>query len=140
MVPHIVGPPIASAEKPDEDVVVLVWAHPKNTAGDMDHIFFLNLFKHVSDVQEGKRKLDLERILMMQYVYLLMHGFEYGHNMLIMSYRHESQTALVMAPSAWWLGRLRWCVPYYLQAAVATFVRLRGKQALSGEDTKLARD
>jgi hypothetical protein len=44
--------------------------------------------------------------------------------------RHASETALVLFPTAWWLGPLRWWVPWRLQGAIAMVGRLLGYRAL----------
>lgn len=44
--------------------------------------------------------------------------------------RHASASALVVFPTAWWLGPLRWWVPWVVQAGVARVGRLAGYRAL----------
>lgn len=62
--PHTVWP------SPDakEDSVLLVWAHPNPDDLDerMDRLFFQNLLMYVSDVAEGKEKLDVAQIMLTQ--------------------------------------------------------------------------
>ncbi|KAF3046092.1 hypothetical protein E8E12_011010 [Didymella heteroderae] len=92
-----------------EDSTVYVWAHPD--AGDeaMDCLFFENLLRYMSDVCEGKAKLDLVQVLAMQ---------------------HASASAPVVFPTAWWLGPLRWWVPWTVQKGIAGVGRLCGYKAL----------
>jgi hypothetical protein len=47
-----------------------------------------------------------------------------------MNTRHESESVGVMFPGAWWLGPLRWWVPWKLQGAVASIARWQGKHGL----------
>lgn len=63
----------------------------------------------MSDVAEGKAKLDVVQVAVLQ---------------------HASATALVLFPTAWWLGPLRWWVPWMLQGAVAGVGRVCGYRAL----------
>ncbi|XPS95040.1 hypothetical protein M3J09_004334 [Ascochyta lentis] len=92
----------------DQDTVLYLWAHP-DVDESMDRLFFENLLMYVSDASEGKGKLDLVQMLVTQ---------------------HASASALVLFPTAWWLGPLRWWVPWTLQAAVAKVGRLAGYRAL----------
>jgi hypothetical protein len=45
-----------------------VWAHPDATGkGDeMDRAFFENLLRYLSDVVEGKKKISLVQVMLMQ--------------------------------------------------------------------------
>lgn len=65
-VPHTFFP------SPDatEDTVILAWAHPGDNGRDdqMDRLFFQSLLMYVSDVAEGKEKLSLLQIMLIQYV------------------------------------------------------------------------
>jgi len=45
-----------------------------------------------------------------------------------------------MFPSAWWLGSLRWRIPYAIQALVAATAKAMGKTALTENYNKMARD
>ncbi|KAH6618634.1 hypothetical protein C7974DRAFT_400527 [Boeremia exigua] len=109
-VPHRFWPdPDAS-----EDSTVYVWAHPDADEW-MDRLFFENLLKYVSDASEGKVKIDMVQMLVTQ---------------------HASATALVVFPTAWWLGALRWGLPWVVQAAVARVGRLCGYRALMKKYTE----
>lgn len=64
---------------------MLVWAHPRLLRPadgvfppSMDHLFFQSILGYVSDVHEGKEKIDVLLIMLMQ---------------------HESDTAPVMLPT-----------------------------------------
>jgi len=46
------------------------------------------------------------------------------------SFRHVTDTALVMYPTASWLGPLRWWIPCVAQAAFATVARMMGRTPL----------
>ncbi|KAH7122371.1 hypothetical protein B0J11DRAFT_336946 [Dendryphion nanum] len=98
----------------EEDCVIYVWAHPESVAEPMDWLFFRNLLWLVSDMTEGKRKMDPLQIMLLQ---------------------HISATALVWFPGAWWLGPLRWWVPYQVQAGFAGLARLLGYRPLLEEYT-----
>jgi hypothetical protein len=47
-----------------------------------------------------------------------------------MKLRHASASAMIMFPTAWWLGPLRWWVPWSIQAAVTKVAKLAGYRAL----------
>ncbi|KAF2103825.1 hypothetical protein NA57DRAFT_50692 [Rhizodiscina lignyota] len=117
MVPHSIWPdPNAT-----EDSVLLMWAHPTDVPGPMDSLFFKNLFMYVADVDAGEVKMDLLQIMLMQ---------------------HVTQSAMVMLPSAWWLGPLRWWIPWQLQRIGAAIARLCGykpwmKRYTTEEDFKI---
>jgi hypothetical protein len=49
--------------------------------------------------------------------------------------RHATASALVLLPKAWWLGALRWWVPWKLQGMVAWVGRWCGYTALMREYT-----
>jgi hypothetical protein len=51
-----------------EDTVLYVWAHPNGVPAPMDRMFFENLLRYLSDVDEGKRSLSLVQVMLMQYV------------------------------------------------------------------------
>jgi hypothetical protein len=48
-------------------------------------------------------------------------------------YRQVSDTALVMFPTAWFLGPLRWWVPYVAQVGFAAVAKMLGTDAVDGE-------
>jgi hypothetical protein len=54
----------------------------------------------------------------------------------LMKDRHASASALVLFPTAWWLGPLRWWVPWQLQGAIAWVGRCCGYRALMKKYTK----
>jgi hypothetical protein len=41
-------------------------------------------------------------------------------------HRHATASALVLFPTAWWLGPLRWWVPWKMQGLIAWVERRRG--------------
>lgn len=55
-----------------EDAVLLIWAHPTKSSGDfayppsMDHLFFSSLLGHMGNVHEGKEKLDILWLMLLQ--------------------------------------------------------------------------
>lgn len=112
-------PPSSHPETRDEadvDAKLLVWAHPRLPGPEegifppsMDHLFFQSILGYVSDVHEGKEKMDVFRIMLMQ---------------------HESETAPVMLPVWNVLGPLRWWVPWRLQGLLAAVARWQGKTAV----------
>lgn len=106
--------PCADAE---EDTTILVWAHPENVPEPMDWLFFQNLLWLISDISEGKRRLDPFQIMLLQ---------------------HVSATALVWFPTAKFLGPLRWWVPWKVQGAFAAVARLLGYQPLLEKYTPAA--
>lgn len=108
--PHCFWPHLHATE----DSTMYVWAHPDAGSDSMDRLFFENLLKYVSDASEGKTKLDLVQVMVMQ---------------------HATASALVVFPTAWWLGPLRWWVPWMLQAGVSGVGRLFGYKALMEEYT-----
>ncbi|KIX01657.1 uncharacterized protein Z518_09383 [Rhinocladiella mackenziei CBS 650.93] len=63
--PHTFWPSPDAAE----DTVMMVWAHPEDVGDEkMDRLFFQNMLMYVSDVSEGKEKLSLFQVMLMQYV------------------------------------------------------------------------
>jgi len=98
------------------DASLLIWAHPKLPGvadgvfpPSMDHLFFHSLLSFVSDIHEGKEKMDLLLIMLMQ---------------------HESDTAPIMLPTWNILGPLRWWLPWQLQGLLAAVARWQGKSAI----------
>ncbi|EXJ73992.1 uncharacterized protein A1O5_02286 [Cladophialophora psammophila CBS 110553] len=75
----------------------------------MDRIFFQNLLMYVSDVSEGKERLSLLQVMLMQ---------------------HVSATALIMLPNLWFLGPLRWWIPWLFQCLCAYVALWMGKKPL----------
>lgn len=63
-----------SANEADVDPIMLVWAHPKlpGERGEgvfppnIDYLFFQSVLGYVSDVHEGKEKLDISLLMLMQ--------------------------------------------------------------------------
>ena len=49
--------------------------------------------------------------------------------------RHDAATAIVVFPTAKWLGPLRWWLPWKLQAAIAGIGRLTGVRGVQKEYT-----
>ncbi|KAI9739841.1 MAG: hypothetical protein M1818_004897 [Claussenomyces sp. TS43310] len=92
-----------------EDTTILLWAHPDGTEDDMDRAFFHNILFYVSDLHEGKAKMDPFQLMLMQ---------------------HATATAMVWFPRAWFLGPIRWWLPYQIQTAFAGVARLMGKESL----------
>ncbi|KAH7090492.1 hypothetical protein FB567DRAFT_292954 [Paraphoma chrysanthemicola] len=97
-----------------EDTTFYVWAHPDKVAEPMDRLFFENLLRYLSDVTEKKAKLSLIQVMLMQ---------------------HATASALVLFPTAWWLGPLRWWVPWKLQGLIAWVGKGCGYTALMREYT-----
>ncbi|KAH8645504.1 hypothetical protein BX600DRAFT_534511 [Xylariales sp. PMI_506] len=97
----------------DEDTSMLLWATPEGKFPPMmDDAFFVTLLSLLSDVSAGKVPLDLGLILLNQ---------------------HESESTAVIFPGAWWLGPLRWFIPWALQATIAAIARWQGKKGLVEE-------
>ncbi|KAK7900711.1 hypothetical protein LTR67_002995 [Exophiala xenobiotica] len=105
--PHEIAPWVPHSFWPDpnasQDTTILVWAHPNPDDMDekMDRLFFQNLLMYVSDVGRGQGEV-----------------------------KHVSATALVWFPRAWFLGPLRWWVPYQFQALCALMARCAGMKPL----------
>ncbi|KAF1851690.1 uncharacterized protein K460DRAFT_39443 [Cucurbitaria berberidis CBS 394.84] len=98
----------------EEDSVLYLWAHPTGTPEPMDRMFFDNLLRYLSDVTEKKASLSLLQVMVMQ---------------------HATASALVMFPTAWWLGPIRWWVPWTLQRMCAWVGRCCGYMALMEQYT-----
>ncbi|KEF63752.1 uncharacterized protein A1O9_01730 [Exophiala aquamarina CBS 119918] len=94
-----------------EDTTFLLWAHPSPDDMDqkMDRLFFQNLLLYLSDISNGKEQMSILQIMLMQ---------------------HVAATAMVIFSGAWFLGPLRWWVPWKLQALGATIAQWRGKKTL----------
>lgn len=47
---------------------MLVWAHPNpdDMDGKLDRLFFQNILMYVSDISEGKEKMSLGQVMLMQ--------------------------------------------------------------------------
>lgn len=116
--PHEITPNIPHKFWPvpdcEEDSTILLWAHPDGSDEDMDRIFFGNLLRYMSDVHAKKVTMDPFRMMLMQ---------------------HETASALVMFPTATWLGSLRWWIPWKLQAFAAAVADWRGTGAVMKEYT-----
>ena len=61
-VPHSFHP----LEESTEDTIFLSWAHPDNTDGIMDRVFFTNFLLYHSDVFEKKVSLNPFQIMLTQ--------------------------------------------------------------------------
>ena len=48
-------------------------------------------------------------------------------------FRHESESCVVMFPGAWWLGPLRWWIPWKIQAFLSRIAEWQGKHGLMKE-------
>ncbi|KIV95648.1 hypothetical protein PV10_03274 [Exophiala mesophila] len=90
---------------------MLVWAHPNpdDMEGKLDRLFFQNVMIYMSDAFEGKEKMSLSHVMLMQ---------------------HVTETALIMFPKLWLLGPLRWWIPLQLQALGSAIARWSGKKPL----------
>lgn len=70
--PHTFWPAPVEGNAEVKDAIILVWAHPITSSEsfmyptDMDHWFFVGLLGHLSDVHEGKEKLDILWLLLTQ--------------------------------------------------------------------------
>jgi len=100
--PHILYPDSTS----DIDTIFTVRVQPSDVPHPMDDLFFANLLRYISDVVEGKEKLDLFQFMLLNSV---------------------TDSAIVMLPSWWFLGPLRWWIPYQVQELMAWIARLQGK-------------
>ncbi|KAK5456385.1 hypothetical protein LTR20_009326 [Exophiala xenobiotica] len=121
--PHEIAPWVPHSFWPDpnasQDTTILVRAHPNPDDMDekMDRLFFQNLLMYVSDVAEGKEKLSVLQVMLTQRQPGVVN-------------RHVSATALVWFPRAWFLGPLRWWIPYQFQALCALMARCAGMKPL----------
>lgn len=72
--PHTMPPWTPHTFWPDpdarEDTTILLWAHPNpdDMEDKMDRLFFQNLLMYVSDVAEGKERLSILQVMLVQYV------------------------------------------------------------------------
>ncbi|KAJ4297701.1 hypothetical protein N0V90_005596 [Kalmusia sp. IMI 367209] len=103
--------PCADAQ---EDTTIYLWAHPEKVPDPMDRLFFQTLLGYISDVYEKKAPMSVLQIMVTQ---------------------HASATAMVMFPRAWWLGPLRWWIPWQLQGLAATIGRFFGYKGLIEKHT-----
>ncbi|KAF1978199.1 hypothetical protein BU23DRAFT_550272 [Bimuria novae-zelandiae CBS 107.79] len=92
-----------------EDTTFYMWAHPEAVPEPMDRLFFQTLLGLVSDIHEKKAPMSV---------------------LQIMTTQHASATAIVMFPRAWWLGPLRWWIPWTFQSLAATIGTWLGYKAL----------
>jgi hypothetical protein len=101
----------------DTDTVVMVWAHPEIETAAMRVDFFESLFLLLSEAYEAGRTPDFLQLCLAQ---------------------HEVALAAVVLPTAWWLGPLRWWVPYMLQASLAKVAQWCGYAVFpkNGDKTK----
>ncbi|KAL2812754.1 hypothetical protein BJX63DRAFT_396018 [Aspergillus granulosus] len=102
------------------DTTILVWGHPKTSTGpptgalatdfppDMDAAFFLALLGLVDAI-------SAKRVAMTPSLFAKL-----------FSMQTVGQAALIMAPTAWWLGPLRWWVPWTAQVALEKVRELLG--------------
>ncbi|KAL4874378.1 hypothetical protein BJY04DRAFT_17490 [Aspergillus karnatakaensis] len=93
----------------NSDTTVLIWGYPKNSTGsptgtlttdfppDMDAAFFLALLGLVD-------ALSSSRVAMTPKVFATL-----------FSMQTASELGVIVAPTAWWLGPLRWRVPWAAQ-------------------------
>jgi hypothetical protein len=99
----------------DTDTVVVVWAHPEVGPAAMRVDFFESLFRLLSDTHEAKKQPDFLQLCLSQ---------------------HEVALTAVIFPKAWWLGPLRWFVPWSLQACLAQIARWSGYEVFPAYSKK----
>ncbi|KAK5119002.1 hypothetical protein LTR62_000213 [Meristemomyces frigidus] len=92
----------------DTDTVVVVWAHPEATPSPIHINFFESLFTLLSAKYEAGKTPDFLQLCLSQ---------------------HEVASTGVILPRVWWLGPLRWWVPWVMQGALAQVARWSGYQA-----------
>ncbi|KAL4789499.1 hypothetical protein BDV19DRAFT_374022 [Aspergillus venezuelensis] len=104
----------------NSDSTLLLWGHPKTNTGsptgtltssfppDMDAAFFLAILA-LTDAMSSKRVPMTPAV---------------AANMFAL--QTASDSALVIAPNAWWLGPLRWIVPWYAQRGMEVLRRVLG--------------
>ncbi|KAL2834768.1 hypothetical protein BJY01DRAFT_238989 [Aspergillus pseudoustus] len=104
----------------NSDTTVLIWAYPKTSIGppmgalvtdfppDMDAAFFLALLSLVGAI-------GTNRVAMTPNVFVTL-----------FSLQTASGLSVIMAPTAWWLGPLRWRVPWAAQIALEKVRELFG--------------
>ncbi|KAL4907072.1 hypothetical protein BDW74DRAFT_150181 [Aspergillus multicolor] len=102
------------------DTTVMIWGHPKIGTGpptgtltshfppDMDAAFFLALLVSVDAI--GSKRVVMTPAALAK----------------LMSFQTASGTAMIMAPTAWWLGPLRWIIPWSGQRALEAVRKLCG--------------
>ncbi|KAK3669206.1 hypothetical protein LTR78_010903 [Recurvomyces mirabilis] len=99
----------------DEDTVVVLWAHPEATPSPMQINFFESLFLLLSEKYEAGQTPDFLQLCLSQ---------------------QEVATAGVIFPTAWWLGPLRWGVPWIMQSSMAQVARWCGYKVFPFESSK----
>ncbi|KAL4860771.1 hypothetical protein BDV12DRAFT_181140 [Aspergillus spectabilis] len=104
----------------NSDTTVLIWAHPRTANGppsgtlttdfppDMDAAFFLALLALVDAVKSERLPMTL------------------SNGAILMSMQTASGASMIIAPTAWWLGPLRWMLPWSAQVAMEWVRRLFG--------------
>ncbi|KAL2841884.1 hypothetical protein BJY01DRAFT_217122 [Aspergillus pseudoustus] len=102
------------------DTVLLIWGFPKNSTGpptgtlatdfppDMDAAFFLALLGLVDAISS-------KRVTMTASLFAKL-----------FSMQTVSDSSMLMAPTAWWLGPLRWWVPWTAQVTLERVRKLLG--------------
>ncbi|KAH8600766.1 hypothetical protein B0O99DRAFT_589656 [Bisporella sp. PMI_857] len=99
--------PVADAE---EDSTMIMWATPDGKYPPMmDAAFFTTILLYLSDVNDKKVPMDIGQVLLTQ---------------------TESDSVGVMFPGAWWLGSLRWRVPWAMQIAFGSIAQWQGKHGM----------
>lgn len=113
MVPHFPYPVVRDGD--DEDIVVLLWAHPGEVDNPMDDLFFEHLFRYLSRCHESGTMPSLLQVMLMQ---------------------HKTDSALVMCPGWTGAGSLRWWIPWKLQGGIAWIAEALGYKPLLKEYMK----
>jgi hypothetical protein len=108
----------------NSDTILLIWGHPRThnnppTGGlttafppDLDAAWFLALLALV-DAVHGQRL-----------------SMGPGLGAILMAMQTASGASLLMAPTAWWLGPLRWAIPWSAQVAFEWGRRLFDRRSI----------
>ncbi|RDW58564.1 uncharacterized protein DSM5745_11255 [Aspergillus mulundensis] len=108
------------------DTTLLIWGHPRTGTGlstsigtltsdfppDMDAAFFLALLVSVDAV--ASKRVAMTPAL----------------GAALMSFQTASLSSMIIAPTAWWLGPLRWLIPWSGQRALEAVRKLCGGKSV----------
>lgn len=104
----------------NSDSTALIWGHPRTGGNtptgsltsdfppDMDGAYFLALLSFVDAITAPRVAMNLSTAA------------------TLFGLQTKSDSALIIAPTAWWLGPLRWMIPWGAQCAVERIRKICG--------------